>query len=280
MVPARARVLRGVALELERIANHIGDLGALSGDVGFLPTQAFCGRIRGDVLNLTARFCGNRFGRGWIRPGGVVFDAEPARVQEVIRQLKQVQVDATSAIELLWESGTVLARFEGTGPVSADMAHQIGLVGPAARACGLLQDVRRDYPCGCWVESPIEVPTCTTGDVFARARIRWEEIRHSIDWVLKSLTDLSEGPVMEPDTPLINAPWHPNLLLVSMIEGWRGRICHTAITGPDGHFAAYKIVDPSFFNWFGLAYALRNQEISDFPLCNKSFNLSYCGFDL
>ncbi len=277
VIPPRGRVLRGVALELERMANHIGDLGALAGDVGFLPTQSFCGRIRGDVLNLTARLCGNRFGRGLIRPGGCTFDSEPERTRGIVRALEQVVTDVTGAVDLLWQSGSVLARFEGTGPVSAEKAAQIGLVGPAARASGLDQDVRRDFAAGIYAEAPMPVPVRNTGDVFARARIRWEEILHSAEWILSRLADLPDGAVMAPDA---DRPWPADLLAVSLTEGWRGRICHTAVTGQDGRFVAYKMVDPSFFNWFGLAQALRDQEISDFPLCNKSFNLSYCGFDL
>jgi len=277
-VPARGRVLRGVALELERMANHIGDLGALAGDVGFLPTQSFCGRIRGDVLNLTAKLCGNRFGRGLVVPGGCAFDAEPERARGLVRALEQILVDATEAIDLLWQSGSVLARFEGTGPVSPDLATQLGLVGPAARACGLDQDARRDFACGIYADAPIPVATGATGDVYARARIRWEEIAHSAEWILSRMADLPDGAVRAPAaTP---TAWPADTLAVSLTEGWRGRICHAAVTGPDGKLAAYKLVDPSFFNWFGLAQALRDQEISDFPLCNKSFNLSYCGYDL
>ncbi|MBU1243713.1 hydrogenase [Myxococcota bacterium] len=276
-VPARGRVLRGIALELERMANHIGDLGALAGDVGFLPTQSFCGRIRGDVLNLTARLCGNRFGRGFVRPGGCTFDSEPERTRAIVRALEQVVVDATGAVDLLWQSGSVLARFEETGPVSAETAASIGMVGPAGRASGLDQDVRRDYPAGIYIDAPIPVALGVTGDVYARARVRWDEILNSAEWILARLAELPAGAVCAPG-PVPS--WPADVLTVSLTEGWRGRICHAAVTDAHGRFAAYKLVDPSFFNWFGLAQALRNQEISDFPLCNKSFNLSYCGHDL
>jgi len=274
-VPARADVLRGIALELERLANHTGDLGALAGDVGYLPTASFCGRLRGDFLNLTALLCGSRFGRGFVRPGGVGFDLEAARVAELGDRLDRTLKDVAGAVGLLWESPSVLARFEETGPVSREIAEALGLVGVAARASGLERDVRFDFPAGISRLAQIPVSSWQSGDVFARAWVRWLEIQRSAEFIRDQLRALPDGPIRTPVSPLF-----PDQLVVSLVEGWRGEICHVAVTDGDGRLAHYKVVDPSFHNWMGLAMALRDQEISDFPLCNKSFNLSYCGHDL
>jgi len=272
---ARAQALRGIALELERLANHVGDLGALATDIGFLPTSSFCGRIRGDFLNMTAVLCGSRFGRGLVRPGGVGFDVDPARAEELLRRLDAFEKDAAVAIALLWDSPSVMARFEGIGRVPPQVARELGMVGPAARACGLDLDVRRDQPAGIYRFAHLPVSTQPGGDVFARAYVRWLEIQQSIAFIRSQLRALPGGPVLAAARPLA-----PSSLAVALAEGWRGEVCHVALTDADGRFARYKIVDPSFRNWPGLAYALRNQQISDFPLCNKSFNLSYCGHDL
>jgi Ni,Fe-hydrogenase III large subunit len=274
--PPRAQALRGVALELERLANHTGDLGALAGDVGFLPTAAYCGRLRGDFLNTTADLCGNRFGRGLVRPGGVAFDADPARATRMADRVVAAARDVAGATRLMWDSVTVQARFESTGRVSQQAALDVGLVGPAARACGVERDVRFDFPTGVWRYVHIPVAILQTGDVFARAFVRGLEVERSAAFVCSQLTTLPEGPLRRP----CDARLAPNSVVISLVEGWRGEVCHVAVTDQNGRFAAYKIVDPSFHNWFGLALALRNQQISDFPLCNKSFNLSYCGHDL
>jgi Ni,Fe-hydrogenase III large subunit len=271
----RAQSLRGIALELERIANHVGDLGALANDVGFLPTASFCGRLRGDYLNMTALLCGNRFGRGMIQPGGVGFDVDPARVEELIKRLDIVEKDTTHAINLLWDTPSVMARFEDTGPLPLEVCKELGIVGPAARASGLDRDIRVDQPSSVFRFVQIPVSTLYTGDVFARAYVRWLEIQHSIIFVREQLGSLPAGSVKVGLGGLA-----PNQLALSLIEGWRGELCHVAITDSEGRFRRYKIVDPSFHNWVGLAYSMRNQQISDFPLCNKSFNLSYCGYDL
>jgi Ni,Fe-hydrogenase III large subunit len=271
----RAHALRGVALELERLANHIGDLGALAGDVGFLPSASFCGRLRGDFLNMTAALCGSRFGRGLVRPGGVAFDADDARVSQLLERLDAASRDVTGAVQLLWTAPSVMARFEDTGRVSAEIAASLGLVGPSARASGLRRDVRMTHPAGIFQVVHISVSTAEAGDVFARAYVRWLEIERSMAYVRTQLGELPRGPARR-ECP----PPKGRSFAVSLVEGWRGEICHVALTDEGGQLAAYKIVDPSFHNWSGLAMALRDQQISDFPLCNKSFNLSYCGHDL
>jgi len=272
---ARADALRGIALELERMGNHTGDLGAMAGDVGYQPTASYCGRLRGDFLNLTALMCGSRFGRGLVRDGGTVFDIDAARGKRMAERLRLVLSNVNEAVNLLWETPSVMGRFEGTGVVSRETAESLGLVGPVARACGIERDVRGDYPFGVYRFSQIPVATCATGDVFARAQVRDVEIQRSAQFVLDRLESLPQGEIRKPVPTLAR-----ETVAVSLVEGWRGEICHTAITDSEGQFEAYKIVDPSFHNWMGLAMALREQEISDFPICNKSFNLSYCGHDL
>jgi Ni,Fe-hydrogenase III large subunit len=274
-IPIRAEALRGIALELERLANHTGDLGALAGDVGYLPTASYCGRIRGDFLNLTALLCGSRFGRGMIRPGGVGFDVDEAQRKQILNRLNSAFSDLTNAVNLLWESASVQARFEGAGAVSQEICLALGLVGPAARACGIEYDVRHDFPSGIFRFAQIPVSTWQTGDIFARAYVRWLEIQRSVGFIRNQLQELPSG-----TTRTAMVALKSDCFVVSLIEGWRGAICHIAITDAQGRFARYKIVDPSFHNWYGLAMALRDQQISDFPLCNKSFNLSYCGHDL
>jgi Ni,Fe-hydrogenase III large subunit len=272
---ARAQSIRAIALELERLANHTGDLGALAGDVGYLPTAAYCGRLRGDFLNTTALLCGNRFGRNLVQPGGVYFDLSDETIDALEQRLKAIFADVQNAVDLLWVAPSVLSRFEETGKVSADDAMALGWVGPAARACDVVRDVRYDFPWGAFQVHVIPPATWPSGDVYARAQVRWLEMKRSMAFILQQLHELPAGRIDA--TLAAPAPGH---IAVSLVEGWRGEICHVAVTDAQGRFRRYKVTDPSFHNWFALALALRGQQISDFPLCNKSFNLSYCGHDL
>ena len=274
-VPLRAQWLRAIALELERLANHTGDMGALANDVAFLPTSAACGKIRGDFLNLTAMLCGNRFGRGLVRPGGCRHDLDPARAVVLLDRLTAALADTERAVGWFWDAASVRARFENVGKVTQSEAAGIGLVGPAARACGLVRDVRYDHASGWYRFAQAPVTVWPDGDVFARARVRSLEIQRSGEFLREQLKVPPDGGMMDALPPAA-----PDTLAVALVEGWRGEVCHVALTDGEGKFRCYKITDPSFHNWSGLALSLRGTAISDFPICNKSFNLSYCGFDL
>lgn len=247
--------LRRLLLELERIANHAGDLGALAGDVAYLPSSSFLGRIRGEYLNMTALLCGNRFGRNAVVPGGMRIKLTDEKKKSLKEWIRKVKPDLDDAARLVFETPSVTERFEGTGKVSKEAAERLGLVGVARRASLELE-----------------------GDVLSRARMRQTEIESShkaIDAILdgKDAMEAATGETRKTDG---GAPFSA---IVSTVDAWRGPLVHAAIFGEAGRMLRYKITDPSVRNWHGLAWALRGEQISNFPICNKSFNLSYCGTD-
>ena len=271
----RAQTVRGLALEIERLANHLGDLGAMAGDVAFAPSAATLGRLRGECLNLLMTMSGNRYGRGLVRPGGAGFDIPPDMAAEMSERLERLRDELEPVLALLFGNASVQARFEGVGVVPKRLCSEEGFVGPVARACEIARDVRHDHPYGIFRFSHIPVATAWAGDVLARALVRRLEVQRSLAFAIEQLNALPRGEVRVPGGPL-----RPNELVVAMVEGWRGEIVHVVITDAAGNIRRYKVTDPSFHNWDALAIAMPGNEISDFPLCNKSFNLSYAGHDL
>lgn len=271
----RAEVIRTIASELERIAMHLSGLGGVANDIGFaLPASSY-GRLRTLAINSLALLCGSRFGRGLFIYGGVRFDLNDEIINSMKNNLEVIHNDVAEINNYLFSSVGVLTRFEDTGTVSKELAQSIGLVGLAARACGLEEDARISFPYSAYRYNPVSMITLSSGDVFARARLRALEIDESLKFIFDQLDNLPNGEIKSEVSELKN-----NSGVVSIVEGWRGEIVHIAFTDDNGNLIQYKVKDPSFNNWYGLSLALRKTAISDFPLCNKSFDLSYAGHDL
>lgn len=271
----RSEVIRTIASELERIAMHLSGLGGVANDVGFaLPASSY-GRLRTLAINSLALLCGSRFGRGLFIYGGVRFDLNDEIIGSIKKNLEVIRNDVTEINKYLFGSIGVLTRFEDTGTVSKELAQSIGLVGMAARSTGLEEDIRINFPYSAYRYNPVSMITLSSGDVFARARLRALEIDESLRFIFDQLDNLPDGEISSRVGKIKN-----NSGVVSIVEGWRGEIVHIAFTDENEKLVQYKIKDPSFNNWYGLSLALRNTAISDFPLCNKSFDLSYAGHDL
>lgn len=274
-ITLRAQAIRAIAEELERIAMHIAGLGGLANDIGLAIAASSYGRLRTLVINSLADLSGSRFGRGLFVYGGTRFDLNDDIINGIIAKLQIVRNDVNVINEFLFSSTGSLTRFEETGVVTTEAAQHIGLVGLAARACGVEMDTRIQMPYGTYRYYPFSLITLPTGDVFARARLRSLEIDESFRFIFEQLENIPNDVVKTEPEEIKSLS-----AIVSIVEGWRGEIVHIVLTDANGEISRYKIKDPSFNNWYGLSLALRKTAISDFPVCNKSFDLSYAGHDL
>ncbi len=267
---------RTVALELERMAVHTGDLSALCTDVAYQLGSAVFGRLRTPLVNFFQEWCGNRLAKGLTRPGPNPFPFTEALARRLREILVLYERDFEEMCHALFRLPSALSRFERTGALSYGDVLSIGAVGMAARMSGLNRDIRMSHPSLLYGTLGHQPVVKHHGDVYSRLQIRREEIRQSMQY-LRQLTENVPG--LSAVAPLAGS-LQPGMFALSLVEGWRGEICHCALTDSQGDLLHYKIKDPSFHNWMALALAVRNNEISDFPVCNKSFNLSYCGHDL
>jgi Ni,Fe-hydrogenase III large subunit/Ni,Fe-hydrogenase III component G len=272
-VPERAQWLRVILLEMERLYNHVADFGVIANDTGYAVGHSHCFRIRERLLRLNRRLTGNRLLRGGVVPGGVGHDLPgdldlPGELAVALRDFDEI-------VALALGNTLVMDRLDGTGRLTTRTARDHGVLGYVARASGIDADVRRDHPFAAYGALTVRVPVFESGDVKARTLVRVEEARESVRLVQEAVRRLPAGPLVAPLGPL--PPFEPAFALV---EGWRGAVVHWVLADGAGRLSRVKIMDPSFLNWRPLSYALLENIVPDFPLCNKSFNQSYSGNDL
>jgi Ni,Fe-hydrogenase III large subunit len=275
---------RAIGLEMERLAIHLATLNGLATDIAYLQPAGTYGRLRTAIINASQRVSGNRFGRGWIRPGAAKPMGDALR-QDLQATLRAFLPHFQQVNALLRTSRSAQARFQGVGTVSTQAARELGLTGVVARASGLALDLRHALPGAFYAQYPTQPVAQTSGDCWARTLQRMAEAEASAQWLIDRLSDVALDLASTPDphAPETNRThWAlpANTLCVSLVEGVRGPVMLALETDSAGQLIHAKVQDPSLANWFGLAWALRNQAISDFPICNKSFDLSYCGNDL
>jgi Ni,Fe-hydrogenase III large subunit/Ni,Fe-hydrogenase III component G len=273
--PLRARQLRVVLLELERICNHVADIGAIATDVAFTVPASRAQSIREGLVRLQERLFGSRLLRGTVALGGVKADLAEERRRELLRHLDRLEGDFDGLVTQLIDSGTFTDRVDRTGILPVQVARELGVVGVAARASGLDLDLRRDQPHDAYSDLRFLVPVEDGGDVRARLMVRAREVGQSLSILRQVLEGLAEGPVLVslPDVlPALSSA-------LGWAEGWRGECLHWVQTDGRGQLGRVKVTDPSFKNWPALARAVPGNIVPDFPVINKSFNLSYSGND-
>jgi Ni,Fe-hydrogenase III large subunit/Ni,Fe-hydrogenase III component G len=273
-VPPRAGRLRVVLLELERIYNHVGDVGMILNDTGFSFGHAHCFRIREELLRLNERLTGHRLLRGAVVPGGVTGPIVTAPLPEAATTVGKLVAEFVEITRLCLDNTTVLERLQGTGRLSPSTAAEMQVVGLVGRASGIDADVRRDAPFAAYGEAEVRVPLYETGDVWARTMVRIDETREAA----RLICTTAQGTEEETRVPL--PPFTAGACAFGLVEAWRGPIWHWVRADGPTSLDRVKVVDPSFRNWPALEYAVLKNIVPDFPLCNKSFNLSYSGNDL
>lgn len=269
------QTVRLIALELERIAMHLADLSALAGDIAYLSGLNFFAALRTTIINSSLAICGSRFGKRWLKAGGINYGLSAAQNRVLRQTLAEAEKQIDLCLKAMFADAGVLNRFDSTGALSLSTVKELNMSGICAKAAGWDIDARKDYPI--LGNEGFQPLTLESGDVFARAWLRALEISQSLQMINFMLSTLPGVAPLE--SAMLPEP-KPDKIVISIVEGWRGRIVHVLKTDKQANTEFYRIYDPSLHNWYGLALAVRNEGISDFPLCNKSFDLSYCGADL
>jgi len=277
-VPIRARALRTVLLELERLYNHIADIGAIATDVAFIIPASRAQALREGLLRMQDQLVGTRLMRGAIAVGGLKRDVLNGGGSALLTYLGGFEAAFTELFTLLIDSGSFTDRVDGTGTLTPQAARDLGIVGMAARASGLDTDFRRDHPHDLYDHLRFDVPVETGGDVRARLMVRAREIEQSLSilrQVLEGLPARRAAPIIAPTPRQLPA----RASALGWVEAWRGPCTHWVATDARGDIDRVKITDPSYLNWPAIVQASPGNIIPDFPVVNKSFNFSYSGND-
>ena len=272
-IPAQASYLRAIFLELERMYNHINDIGGIAVDVGFSFPAAFASIIKEAILQLNESLSASRYLKKVNLVGGVSVDIDGANKQMLLGSLKSIKKDFNELVRILYDSVSFMDRVDTTGVLRRKTAQDLGVVGLVGRACGIPTDLRKYFP-GVYKEAKFMMMTQESGDVLARLKVRIMEFEESYRLIEEFSTRLIAGGNIR-----INLEQKGGSAL-GYVEGWRGPILYWLKADSAGVIQRVKIVDPSFHNWQGLTFAVLGNIIPDFPVCNKSFDLSYSGNDL
>ncbi|HJT87068.1 MAG TPA: NADH-quinone oxidoreductase subunit C [Bryobacteraceae bacterium] len=273
-VPFRAEVIRTIVLELERIYNHVADIGAIAMDVGFVIANAHAGRLREKLLALNEELTGSRLLRAMVCIGGVRRDWADGQLGALRKTLDSFEREFRDLVALILSSDSTRDRLERTGILTPEKAAALGVVGVGGRASGRDLDVRRDHPYAAYPHLSWRVPVYEEGDVLRRMQVRIDEVFESMGIIRAAADNLPGGPHRAPARPM-----EPGQCALSAVEGWRGAILYWIRAGADHRLERCKIKDPSLDNWPALVEAVQGNIIADFPVINKSFNLSYSGTD-